>query len=141
MVISPESLEEEEQRAEAEALLCENYERKLVRYTGDGLGSLGGLMVAAGVCGTNTGDLRRSLDNDGRRLCVLHAMKLGARLARYNPSLSVKIASAFVHPFGLEVFPRVTLTDKERADRLEAAMRAMPMGPQLLEQILSGGRR
>jgi hypothetical protein len=140
-VMSPESLEEEERRTEEENAEAEAGERKLVRYTVDGLSNLGGLVLAAGVCGTNTGDLRRSLDGDGRRLCVLHAMKLGTRLARFNPSLATRIASAFVHPFGLEVFPRVTLTDKERADRLEAAMRAMPMGPQLLEQILSGGRR
>lgn len=141
MVMSAEPHEDEERRDADESVLVETWERKLVRFTDDGLGSLGGVAVAAGVCGTNMGDLRRSLNNDGRRLCVLHAMKLGTRLTRYNPSLAVKIASAFVYPFGLEVFHRVSLTDKERADRLEAAMRAMPMGQQLVEQILTGGRR
>lgn len=111
-------------------------ERELRRFTGDGIGSIGGLDVAAGVCSANPGDLRRSLDNDGRRLSVLHAMLLGTRITRFNPTLAVKIASAFVYPFGLEVFPRVTLTPEEKARRLERMLRSMPLGDRLVEEAL-----
>lgn len=110
--------------------------RKIYRSVSDGIGSLGGLDVAAGVCGTNAGDLRRSIDRDGRRLCIEHAMSIGMRLCKYNASLATRIASAFVFPFGLEVFPRVTLTPEEKARRLERMLRSMPLGDQLVEEAL-----
>lgn len=133
--MSAESLDNEEQRLVEESL------RRSYRYLDDGIETLGGMLVAAGLCVIDRSDLRKALDRNGRKVALDHVVALGTRLARYNPALATKLASAIVHPFGLEVFPRVTLTDKERADRLEAAMRAMPMGLQLVEQILSGGRR
>jgi hypothetical protein len=63
--------------------------------------------------------MRRSLDRTGRRVAVEHAIAIGARLRLFNASLATKLGSALVETFDLEVFPRVTLTDKERADRLE----------------------
>ena len=128
--------EEQERLAADESQLVEINARKIYRLIGDGMRSIGGLDIAAGVCGTNAGDLRRSLDGDGRRLCLLHTMKLGARIRRYNASLATQIASAFVFPMDLEVFPRVTLTADERARRLERMLRSMPLGEQLVEEAL-----
>jgi hypothetical protein len=54
--------------------------------------------------------------------------------------LATRIGAALVNPLDLQVFPRTTLTDKERADRLEAAMRAMPLGDQILANVLGGTR-
>jgi hypothetical protein len=133
---SLDSQESAERDAADESQVVALNARKLYRFVSDGLGSLGGLDVAAGVCGTNAGDLRRSLDRDGRRLCVDHAMAIGMRLCRYNATLATQIASAFVFPFGLEVFPRVTLTPEERARRLERMLRSMPLGEQLVEEAL-----
>lgn len=133
--MSTESLDNEEERLVDDAL------RHSHRYLDDGIDTLGGMLVAAGLCVMDRSDLRKALDRNGREISLKHTLRLGTRLARYNPALATRLAAAIVYPFGLEVFPRVTLTDKERADRLEAAMRAMPMGVQLVEQILTGGRR
>jgi hypothetical protein len=45
-----------------------------------------------------------------------------------------------VAPIGLEVFPRVTLTAEEKAARLEALVRRMPLGEQLLQEALGTKR-
>ena len=50
------------------------------------------------------------------------------------------VASAMVAPIGLEVFPRVTLTAEEKAARLEALVRRMPLGEQLLQEALGTKR-
>lgn len=136
----PDSQAEMERIAADERQVATGKERELRRFVGDGIGTIGGLDVAAGVCGSNAGDLRRSLDNDGRRLSVLHAMLIGTRVARFNPSLAIKIASAFAYPLGLEVFPRVTMTPEEENRRLKARLLAIGnsigVGDQLVEEAL-----
>ena len=114
--------------------------RKVHRYLDDGVESIGGLAVAAGVCGYDRSDLRRALDRNGRKLALDHALAIAARINSYNRGLATRIGAALVDPLDLQVFPRTTLTDKERADRLEAAMRAMPMGSELVANILGGTR-
>lgn len=124
----------------AEKSAVESATRQVYRLLSDGIEALGGIAVAAGVCGTDRGDLRRSLDRDGRRVAVEHAIAIGARLRLYNATLTTKLGSALVETFDLEVFPRVTLTDKERADRLERLVLSMPLGQQLLSDAY-GGRK
>lgn len=118
----------------------ESATRKVYRHLDDSIASIGGIEVAAGLCGIDRGDLRRSLDRNGRRVAVEFAIAIGARLRTYNATLATQLGSAIVGPMHLEVFPRVTMTAEEKARRLEDAVRAMPMGEQLLEHIL-GGRR
>ena len=114
--------------------------RKVYRFLADGVESIGGIVPAAGICGMDRSDLRKALDRNGRRVAVEHAIAIGARLRTYNASLAAKLGSALVETFDLEVFPRVTLTDRERADRLESLIRRMPLGDQLISDAL-GGRR
>lgn len=125
-----------EAQADADTSSVGRESRQLYRMLSDGIESIGGIEIAAGIVGLNRGDLRRCLDHDGRRIAVEHTMAIGARLRLYNPNLATRIASAFCSVFDLEVFPRVTLTDKERADRLERLVRSMPLGDQILQQTL-----
>jgi hypothetical protein len=110
---------QEQLHEDSEASVVDEGVRRVYRMLDDALGSIGGIAVAAGVCGIDRGDLRRALDRNGRRMAVEHVMAINARLFRYNASLATKIGSALVEAANLDVFPRVTLTDKERADRLE----------------------
>lgn len=139
-MIPSESQEEQERRNGSERDLVADYTRRAYRLLLEGSHALGGLEIAAGVCGVNAGDLRRSFDRDGRRLALDHAIAIAARLHRFNPSLVVQIGSAIVRPLELVVFPRVTMSDKERADRLEAKLRttgqALGVGDQLVEDAL-----
>lgn len=114
--------------------------RKVYRYLDDGVESIGGIAVAAGVCGYDRGDLRKSLDRNGRKLALDHAVAIAARIRIFNYGLATRIGGALVEPLDLQVFPRTTLTDKERADRLEAFMRGMPMGGELVAAALGGTR-
>lgn len=135
MVANAEQLHED-----SEASIVDACVRSVYRMLDDGIGSIGGIAVAAGVCGIDRGDLRRALDRNGRRMAVEHVMAINARLFRYNASLATKIGSALVESANLDVFPRVTLTDKERADRLERLVRSMPLGEQILADVLGGQR-
>lgn len=118
----------------------EDCTKKAYRLFDDGIESIGGIAVAAGVCGYDRGDLRRAIDRNGRKLALDHAIAIGARIRQFNYGLATRIGAAIVDPFDLQVFPRTTLTDKERADRLEAAMRTLPMGSELVANILGGTR-
>lgn len=129
-----------ESQENAERASVDSATRLAYRHLADGIECIGGIAVAAGVCGTDRGDLRRSLDRDGRRVCVEHAIAIGARLRIYNASLATKLGSALVTAMDLDVFPRVTLSDKERADRLESLLRRMPLGEQLVDEALGRSR-
>lgn len=111
------------------------------RHLADSLDAIGGIDVAAGITGMDRSDLRKAIDrtvvnNSVRRIPLEHAMAVATRLARYNPSLAEKLGAAIVYPLGLDVRPRVTITDKERADRLEAHMRAQPYGDRIVADLL-----
>lgn len=139
--MSLESLDkaaESEASGSAEQATADVSARRVYRFVDDGLAAIGGIEVAAGICGINRGDLRRSLDRDGRRLAVEHVMLLGARIRRYNATLATELGAALVRPMDLLAFPRVTMTDKERADRLERAMRSAPLGEAWVEKVLGG---
>lgn len=111
------------------------------KHVDDAVECVGGMDVAAGIARADRSDLRRAIDNSGRHLTVQHAIAIGARLRLYNPSLSVKLGSALVEAMDLEVFPRVSLSDKEIADRLTRLVRSLPLGEQLLSETLKGGAR
>lgn len=123
----------------ADQRLVQQAVRRIHRHLDDGIEVIGGIAVAAGICGYDRGDLRREIDRT-RRLSVEHALAIGARIRHYHYGLATRLGAALVEPLDLCVFPRTTLTDKERADRLEAAMRAMPMGEELLSRVLGGTR-
>lgn len=131
----------EEVRDNHEKHVVERATAAVYRMLDDGLASIGGIVVAAGVCGGgDRSDLRKAIDRNGRKLSVDHTIALGARIARYNPTLATKIGSALVYPLNLEVRERVVLTDKERADRLEAMLRRMPHGDVLVDEALGAKR-
>lgn len=110
--------------------------RGLYRVLNDAIDSVG-ILPAAGACGIDRGDLRRSLDREGRRVAVEHAMSIGA-LA--GPDARRAIGEWFLKPLGLGVTDGLPpLTDKERADRCEAALRALgPIGEAARVAALGG---
>jgi len=113
--------------------------RTLYRHLNDAVDAVG-ILPATGACGIDRSDLRRALDRDGRRVAVEHAMSIAALVSSSSFELGAKIASAFVSPLDLMVNAPVPMTDRERADRLEMAIRSMPLGEQLVAHAL-GGRR
>jgi hypothetical protein len=112
--------------------------RSVYRALNDAVDSIG-VLAAAGACGIDRGDLRRSLDRDGRRIAVEHAIAIAA-IADYDAGR--RIIEPIVETVGFAItddLPR--LTDRQRADRLEGALRALgPIGEQALRGAL-GGRR
>ena len=128
----------EQLHEDSESSIVETCARHVYRMLDDAIGSIGGIAVAAGVCGIDRGDLRRALDRNGRRMAVEHVMAINARLFRYNATLATKIGSALVEPANLDVFPRVTLTKDERIERLERLVKSMPLGEQLLADVYGG---
>jgi len=130
-----------ESQDNAETAAVESASRKVYRHLTDGIECIGGIIVAAGVCGARHGDLRRALDRRDRYIAVEDCIAIGTRLRLYNATLATKLGSALVETFDLDVFPRVTMTDKERADRLERLVRSMPLGEQLLADTLGAKAR
>lgn len=114
----------------------EEASRLMYRWVSECAETIGGIDVAAGVCGIDRGDLRRGIDRNGRYVRGEHFVAIGARASRYNPTLATKLGSAMVQALGLEVFPRVSLTPEEKARRLEELIRRMPMGEQMLAEAL-----
>lgn len=135
-----DSYEEQECAADAERKLVATCTTKVYTLVSNGLSAIGGLDVAAGVCGCHAGDLRRSLDRDGRRLSVDHAMAIMSRVRKFNGTVATQIAAALVYPAGLLVFPRVEMTADEQNRRLRARLMAigtsMGVGDQLVEEAL-----
>lgn len=109
------------------------------RLLADGVEAIGGIAIAAGVCGYDRGDLYKAVDGE-KRIALEHVLAISTRIRQTNYELATRIGQALVSPLDLQVFPRTTLTDKERADRCEAVLRAMPMGDELVAKILGGTR-
>jgi hypothetical protein len=132
--------EEQERVAADERKVVDTCVSKVYTAVSNGLASIGGLDVAAGVCGCHAGDLRRSLDRDGRRLSVDHAMAIMTRVRKFNGTVATQIASAIVYPAGLLVFPRVEMKPEEENRRLKARLLAIGqsigVGDQLVEEAL-----
>lgn len=102
--------------------------RALYRALNDGADQVG-ILPAAGACGIDRGDLRRALDRDSRRVAVEHAMSIAAMC---GSDVRNRIAAAFVEPLDLVIADSLPpMTDRERADRCEAALRSLgPVGEQ-----------
>jgi hypothetical protein len=100
--------------------------RALYRTLNDAVESIG-VLPAAGACGIDRGDLRRALDRNNRYIAVEHAMAIGS-LA--GPDMRREIANSILKPLDLVAAASLPpMTDKERADRCEAALRALgPIG-------------
>lgn len=135
-----DSFEQQENEAAAERKLVATCTTKVYSLVSSGLVHIGGLDVAAGICGGHAGDLRRSLDRDGRKLSVDQAMAIMTRIRKYNGAAATQIAAAFVYPAGLLVFPRVEMTADEKCRRYEAKLMAiggaMGVGDSLVEEAL-----
>lgn len=135
-----DSYEEQERASADERNVVNTCALKVYASIKTGLVHIGGLDVAAGVCGTNAGDLTRSINRDGRRLCVEHVMALMTRIRKYNGAAATQIASAIVYPAGLLVFPRVEMKPEEEVRRLKAKLLAIGnsigVGDSLVEEAL-----
>lgn len=135
-----DAYEEQERAAADERTVVGTYAAKVYASIKSGLVHIGGLDVAAGVCGTNAGDLTRSLNRDGRRLCIEHVMALMTRIRKYNGAAATQIGASIVYPAGLLVFPRVELKPEEENRRLKAKLLAIGssigVGDQLVEEAL-----
>lgn len=112
--------------------------RRLYRCLGDAVDQTG-ILPAAGACGIDRGDMRRSLDRDGRRVAVEHAMSIAAIVDSIDARR--KIAAAFVEPLGFIVQDAAPMDDKEARIRLESALRSLgPIGEMKLHEAY-GGRK
>ena len=111
--------------------------RSVYRHLADAIDQVG-ILPAAGACGADRGDLRKAIDRDGRFVRVEWAMSIGAMC---GTDMARAIGSALIHPFGFRLADEVSpMTDKERADRAEAALLALgAVGRQALEEVM--GRR
>jgi hypothetical protein len=99
-----------------------------------------GNMVAAGATGIDRSDLPKMFEfGSGRHLRYKAVFQIGA-LDSTSRELRRRILEPQAKLFGFDLVDHEPMTDKERADRLEAAMRAMPLGEQLVANVL-GGRR
>lgn len=127
---------QDEVTSDTERSIVEASTRRLYRLVDDNLNHVGGIECAAGIVGIDRGDLRRALDHKGRYLAVEHVMAIGARMRRFSPETSQRIAAAMMQPFDLVIFPRQQLTAAERARRLENLMRSMPLGDELVRKAL-----
>jgi hypothetical protein len=136
----PDSFEEQQRAAADERHVVGEYALKVYASIKSGLVHIGGLDVAAGVCGTNAGDLTRSLNRDGRRLSIEHVMAIMTRIRKYNGSAATQIAASVVYPAGLLVFPRVEMKPEEENRRLKAKLLAIGssigVGDSLVEEAL-----
>jgi hypothetical protein len=113
--------------------------RVLYRKLNDAIDQIG-IVPAAGACGTDRSDLRRALDRDGRRVAVEHALAIAACA---SSDTSRAILESFSDPLGFCVVDDLPkMTDKERADRAEGALRALgPIGEQAMVNAYGGRRR
>ena len=90
------------------------------RLLADGIEAIGGIVVAAGICGHDRSDLYKAVDGE-KRISLEHTLAIATRIRQTNYGLATRIGQALVTPLDLQVFPRTSLTDKERADRLDPA--------------------
>ena len=98
-----------------------------------------GILNAAGACGIDRGDLRRAIDRRDRGVWTEYAMAIAA-IAPFAQRRT--IANAFVEPLGFTLTDAIPpLTDKERADKLEAVITALGPIAQEAARAALGGRR
>lgn len=122
--------------------------RQLYALVEANLERVGGLDSAATLMRIDRGDLRRAIDagirppantaQSGRRyLAVDHLMRFGERVIQYSSEAAQRIATAFVRPMDLLVFPRVQMTAAEKCRRYEAMFHRMPLGNELMREALT----
>ncbi len=113
--------------------------KRVWRATEDAVDSIG-LLVAAGAAGMDSPDLSKTfVPNSGRHLRMRTVMGVGAAA---GPDARRAILEPIASLFGFAVeVERPKMTDKERADRAEAACKSLgPLGEQAL-MAAYGGRR
>ena len=120
--------------------------RQLYALVEANLDRVGGLDSAATIMGVDRGDLRRAIDGcvrpkkdaaARRYLAVDHLMRFGERVVQYSTEAAQRIATAFVRPMDLLVFPRVQMTAAEKCRRYEAMFHRMPLGNELIREALT----
>jgi hypothetical protein len=112
--------------------------RSTYRALNDAVDQLG-IVVAAGACGADRADVRRALDRDGRAVKVEWAIAIAAAA---GPDARRAIAEALVSALGFRISDAAPpLSDKERADKLEAVVAALGPIAQEAARAALGGRR
>jgi hypothetical protein len=113
--------------------------RGVYRALNDAVDQLG-ILVVAGACGVDRADMRRSLDRQGRRVAIEHAMAIAAISQR---DAREQIITTFAEPLGHALAEqRPALTDRERADRMEMVLRSIggALGHAAADRVLRGER-
>ncbi len=112
--------------------------RRVYRHLADAV-DITGVLAAAGACGVDRGDMRRSLDRDGRRVAVEHAMSIAALVDSVD--MRRQIATAIVQPLGFRLIDDAPIDDKEARIRLESALRSLgPIGEAKMAEAYAGRR-
>jgi hypothetical protein len=117
--------------------------REVYRKLNDAIDEVG-IVTAAGACGMDRGDLRKQLDRKKGQhsagVWVEDAMNIAALC---SSDTTIAIAAAFCRPLGLRAVDALPpMTDKERADRCEAALDALgPIGKAARLAALGVGAR
>lgn len=119
------------------AYSCELDFKSSMRALEDAYVSAGNLVVA-GATGIDKGDLPKMFEPGSGRHLRYKAVFVIGRLA--SMELRRRALEPLARHWGFGLCEPEPMSDKERADRLEAQMRAMPMGDQLVEYAL-GARR
>jgi len=121
-----------------QAYRCERSFKDSMLALEDAYASAGNLVVA-GATGIDKGDLPRMFEpGSGRHLRYKAVFVIGGLASM---ELRRKALAPLAAHWGFGLCAPTPLSDKERADRLEQTMRAMPMGDQLVDHALGGHRR
>lgn len=112
----------------------------IYRHLRDGVSSIGGVDVAAGVIKMDRRDfdkIIRRVAHDRRGLAIDDLAPLARRIMHANRTSSTLIGAALIDYLDLQPFPRVSLKPEEKAARLEVALRSLgPVGLQAMESAL-----
>jgi hypothetical protein len=129
-----------EARLDTDERVVANALADIYRHLRDGISSIGGLEVAAGVVKMDRRDFGKILERthrDRRGLAIDDLAPLARRIMHANRTSSTLIGGALIDYLELQPFPRVTLKPEEKAARLEVALRGLgPVGLQALENAL-----
>jgi hypothetical protein len=133
-----------ESRTDADRRLIEDAIAAVYRCLEDGILAMrDGWVDADRLIGMNHNDIRKIVQRkapDRRGLAIDDVLPIARAIMFANPSLGTRLGAALVDALALQVFPRVSVPDQLRADRLEGFVLAMPLGRQLAAEALGGPR-
>lgn len=139
--LSREAQRAAEQHLDSERRVVDDSLTDLYRLLEDGIVGLGGWPEADRLIGMNHNDIRKIVQRkapDRRGLAIDDVLPIARAIMHKNPAIATRIGAALVDALGLQVFPRVSVPDALRLDRLSTFVRTMPLGKQLLAEALDG---